>query len=534
MNVVLYARVSTKRQAENETSIPEQIRGMTIRREEKGDNILGIYKDEGASARTDKRPIFQNMILDLTSGKVKAQAVIVFNRSRFFRDVYGAKKYERILARKGIEIIALDVPTEGMDRSVKHFTTTIVDAASQYQSEFNGVVTLGGMLGNARQGYFNGGKPPYGYKTTKIQKESGKLKSKLAIRPVEKELVRRIFSLYLRGFGSARIAAILNQEELPWRYGKKWEKGKILDIIANPIHKGEYIYNRRISRTKKENPEKEWIKVKVEPTVDEETFNFAQKIREKNAPKLTNPAVVSSPTLLTGLLKCGLCGGPMTLETAKSGHYRYYNCRNFLREKSCPGQRVSMDLLDEEVREHVSQKLFSLKRLSLLLQEFAKEMIGHKKSRKTEEMAIRSEIRVKEGELENVYRAIRKGIVKEGNIDEVIEQLKSDIVILQGKLNESQKASKFVLPPHVFSPRFLQGFQLRLNQVFSSEISLAKSYLKLFFEKITLDGRTVTLSARKDILLRALMIKDKTHLSDVPTAGRVWLPEPSIIRTNLK
>jgi len=120
MNVVLYARVSTKRQAENEASILEQIRRMRIYCEEKGHKILDRYKDEGASARTDKRPIFQNMILDITSGRVKAQAVIVFNRSRFFRDVYGAKKYERMLARKGIEIIALDIPTEGMDRPVKH------------------------------------------------------------------------------------------------------------------------------------------------------------------------------------------------------------------------------------------------------------------------------------------------------------------------------------------------------------------------------------------------------------------------------
>ena len=214
----------------------------------------------------------------------------------------------------------------------------------------------------------------------------------------------------------------------------------------------------------------------------------------------------------------------MTLETGKSGQYRYYNCRNFLRKKNCSGQRVPMDLLDKEVLEHITQKLFSVKRLSLLLWEFARDMKGQKKSVETEEMAIHSEIREKQRELQNVYLAIRKGIVKEGNIDEVIEELKDKIAILRGKLNEVQKTSKFVLPPHVFSLEFLQRFQLRLNQALSSEISLAKSYLKLFFEKAKLKGSKVTLIAKKDILLRALAINDQPYSTGVPTAGRVWLP----------
>jgi len=525
MDVVLYARVSTKRQAEKDTSIPEQIRRMTDYCKEKGHTIIGTYKDEGSSARSDRRPVFQNMILDVTSARVKAQAVIIFNRSRYFRNVYGAKKYEeRILARKGIEIISLDIPTEGMDPPVKHFTTTIIDAASQYQSEFNGAVTLGGMLGNARQGYYNGGKPPYGYRRISVLNDKGKPKSKLAICATEKELVDRIFSLYIRGLGSKRIAITLNQESLPARNGKKWEKGKILDIVANPIHKGEYIYNRRTSRTKRENPEKEWVRIKVDPTVNEETFNLAQEIRKKNAPQVTNPAVVSSPMLLTGILKCGLCGGSMSLETGKSGRYRYYNCRNFLRKKSCPGQRVAIDLLDKEVLEHIARKFFNVKRLTLLLQEFSKEMKGDKRSRKAETTAIRSEMRNKERKLENIYRAIEEGIITKGNINQRIEVLQSEIKTLQSKLGEVVKTRKFTLPAYVFSPIFLQRFQSKLTEVFNSDISLAKSYLKLFLAKIKLTGRNVTLVAKKDILLRALITNNQPYLTEVPTAGVEWLP----------
>ena len=524
MNVVIYLRVSTRRQFESGNSIAEQRRAIEIYCRAKGYNIVAIYIEEGRSARSERRSVFQTMTLDLVSGKVKAQAVILHNRARFFRDVYGAKKYERMLERKDIEIISLDVPTEGMPPSTKHFTVNMVDAASQYHSEFTGFLTLAGMLGNARQGYYNGGRPPYGYKSVKAVNDMGRLKSKLVISPSEKEIVLRIFSLYMRGNGGGKIAKQLNHEKLYRRNGKEWEKSNILDIISNPIYKGEYTYNRRVSRTKKPNPESEWVRIEVEATVDEETFNLTQRIRKQNAPQVTNPAVVSSPTLLTGLLKHGHCGSSMTLETGKSGQYRYYNCRKFLRSKSCRGQRVSTEILDKEVLEHITNKLFSPKRLRLLLQEFARDMKKKKNNQNTDETAIRSEIRENERELENVYMAIRQGIVKQGNIDEVIEKLKDEIESLEIRLNKVQREVRFRLPPHVFSPKFLERFQLRLEQILSSDVPLAKSYLKLFLSTIKLKGRNVTLVAKKDILLNALVRNDQPHLAGVPTAGTVWLP----------
>ena len=524
MDVVIYLRVSTRRQFESGNSIPEQKRAIEIYCREKGHNIVEIYEEGGKSARSEKRSAFQAMTLDLVSGKVKAQAVMLHNRARFFRDVYGAKKYERMLEREDIEIISLDIPTEGMPPSAKHFTVNMVDAASQYHSEFTGFLTLAGMLGNARQGYYNGGKPPYGYKSVKTLNDMGRLKSRLVISPSEKEIVLRIFSLYMRGKGGGKIAKQLNHEKLYRRNGKEWEKSNVLDIISNPVYKGEYTYNRRVSKTKKPNPENEWVRIEVEATVDEETFNLAQRIRKQNAPQVTNPAVVSSPTLLTGLLEHGDCGSSMTLETGKFGQYRYYNCRKFLRSKSCGGQRVPTELLDKEVLEHITNKLFSTKRLRLLLQEFARDMKAKKNTQNTEETAIRSEIREKEGELENVYLAIRRGIVKQGNIDEVIEELKGEIAFLQSKLNKVQKEAKFRLPLHVFSPKFLGRFQLRLKQALTSDVPLAKSYLKLFLKRIRLKGSNVTLVARKDILLNALVRNDQYHLAGVPTAGTVWLP----------
>jgi len=71
MDVVLYPRVSTEKQAKKDLSIPEQIREMRAYCRKRGHNIKKIYDGEAASARDDKRPVFQEMIEELVSAASK-------------------------------------------------------------------------------------------------------------------------------------------------------------------------------------------------------------------------------------------------------------------------------------------------------------------------------------------------------------------------------------------------------------------------------------------------------------------------------
>lgn len=152
MKVVLYARVSTEKQAKKDLSIPEQIRRMELFCAQKNHQVVRIYREEGASARDDRRPVFQKMIYQLLSGEVKVDAIVVYARSRFFRDVFGAKYYEHKLGEKGIEVISATLLTESLDAPAEHFIKNVDDAVSQYQSEMTGLFTLGGMIANAGKG----------------------------------------------------------------------------------------------------------------------------------------------------------------------------------------------------------------------------------------------------------------------------------------------------------------------------------------------------------------------------------------------
>src|SRR5690242_8418147 len=84
--VVLYARVSTEKQAERDLSIPDQLAAMERHCEVSGWEIHGTYVDKGASATTDKRREFQRMVDDALGGHLPIDTIFVHSTSRWFRD----------------------------------------------------------------------------------------------------------------------------------------------------------------------------------------------------------------------------------------------------------------------------------------------------------------------------------------------------------------------------------------------------------------------------------------------------------------
>ena len=100
-----------------------------------------------------------------------------------------------------------------------------------------------------------------------------------------------------------------------------------------------------------------------------------------------------------------------------------------------------------------------------------------------------------------------------------------NISLLEEKLTKIRKLRKLPVPSHLLSIPFLQDFQRRVKQAFYQDSRLAKRYLKLFLDKIQVNGEKVTIIARPDILLRAMSLKSGDSFEEVPTAGVEWLPE---------
>ena len=102
------------------------------------------------------------------------------------------------------------------------------------------------MAENARQGYFNGSRPPFGFRVEKIATSAGP-KNKLVIEPAEAELVREVFRQYLAGSGAKSTARHMNQRGLLYRK-HLWTRDLVLRVISDPGVIGTYNWGRLDSR----------------------------------------------------------------------------------------------------------------------------------------------------------------------------------------------------------------------------------------------------------------------------------------------
>ena len=368
----LYLRVSTVRQAEHDVSIPDQRKQGEAYCRSRGLQLVETLVEAGASATNDKRPEFQRMIEAGTSKPAPFDVIVVHSFSRFFRDHFELEFYVRKLAKNGIKLISMT--QEFGDDPMHVMMRQIMALFDEYQSKENAKHVLRALKENARQGFCNGSRPPFGYRTVAAEVRGAKVKKKLEIDPLHADTVRLTFRLALEGDGTSgpmgvkAIASHLNAQRIFTRDGGRWGIGTVHRLLTRPTYIGRHEFNKR-NKSGKLNPVEDVIPVAVPSIIDQATFDTVQARMKARNPKVTPPQVVGGPTLLTGLIHCAKCGGAMTIRTGKSGRYRYYTCSTKARQgpTACSGMTVPMKKLDELVAKHLEDRLLDPARLEEIL-----------------------------------------------------------------------------------------------------------------------------------------------------------------------
>jgi len=207
---------------------------------------------------------------------------------------------------------------------------------AQLTREMIGENVRDGVAKRARSGKYVGGTapPPYGYTYSWDE-------GRLLVEPKEAEGVRQVFEPHARRkWGTTRIARYLNQEGVPSKRGTQWSSRTIALVLRSPLHAG------RLSHKGQEYTGDH------EAILDEALFREAQELVAQRA---TLPLrTQQSQHLLSGIARCGQCGGRMV---AHYVHYRsdrtrksYRACRHvanpYARERACPGMTKSADNLE--------------------------------------------------------------------------------------------------------------------------------------------------------------------------------------------
>ena len=301
--------------------------------------VAGEYSDEGFSGKNIQgRQEFQRMLNDIQDGKDDVSYVLVFKLSRFGRNAADVLNSLQLMQDFGVNLICVE---DGIDSSkdAGKLMISVLSAVAEIERENIRTQTMAGREQKAREGKWNGGFAPYGYKL-----ENGNL----VIAEDEVEVIRVIYDRYIHtNEGVAGVAKYLNRNG----YTKKLRQNNTIpgfsrdfvkNVLYNPVYMGKIAYGRR--RTEKKQGTRNEMHVveqsefpvyegQHEAIISEEDWYLAQEKRKINSfkrEKVNNP---DHAHILSGILKCPCCGKSMYGNIAKA-HSKdkktryYYYCKN--------------------------------------------------------------------------------------------------------------------------------------------------------------------------------------------------------------
>lgn len=280
--------------------------GMLYRRDGSYEFLEGIFADEGISGTSLKnRQAFAKM-MEYAKRK-EFDVILVKSISRFTRSVEDGTKALKDLKEWGVEVIFED----GNLSSIRdEMPINVLMTVAQEESRAKSYAVKMGIRRLQKNGGWNTGEP-YGYEINN---------GFLQVNPTEANAVRKIYRLFLdEGYGVGKIARYLNAKGIPTKKGMKWSQQQIRRILLSPLYNGvqtthtkeSYDINRHLYNLVDED---EWI-VHEKPEliiIDNDTFKAVQAEYENRTETYSqHKSHYSAKHLVSNLLTCGCCGGPM-------------------------------------------------------------------------------------------------------------------------------------------------------------------------------------------------------------------------------
>lgn len=423
--VYTYTRVSTAMQIDG-YSLDAQKARMKAYADFNNCQIVGEYEDAGKSGKSiEGRASFCRMMEDIKSGKDGVAYVLVFKLSRFGRNAADVLSTLQVMQDFGVNLICVE---DGIDSSkdagkdAGKLMISVLSAVAEIERENIRVQTMEGRIQKAREGRWNGGFAPYGYRL---------VDGVLQINEDEAPAIRTIFEQYVNtdtgANGLSKYLETHGFQKLARQNGTSplFSATLIRAILKNPVYCGKIAFGRRklekIHGTRNEYhqvPQENYLLVDGlhEGIVSEELWNAAQVklLAQSKRYEPVNRSKTEQAHLLSALVKCPICGAGMysnkCTKRKKDGtpykSFSYYSCkhRRMQRGQKCDfNKQIQEEVLDNAVVE-VIIKLVSNPKFAAMMQE--------KINSKVDTTAIEQEITAAEKQLRQYY-SIKSKIMEE-------------------------------------------------------------------------------------------------------------------------
>ena len=434
----LYERLSRDDNLEGESySIGNQKKLLTKVAKEKGYTNLVHFLDDGISGVTMDRPGFVEMIQQLEQGR--AAAVFVKDLSRLGRNyIEVGRLTEEFFPEHDIRLVAVsdNIDTAEGENELAPIRNLFNEWYARDISKKRRISNK--IKGNAGEPM---GQPPYGYIKDPDNPKRWIVDDEAA------QVVQRIYSMTLEGYGTEQIAAQLEKDEIltPRAYwlkkgikrpgkGKqqpatKWNSSTVTKILSLQEYCGDILNFKTYSKSYKnkkrlENDCENWVIFKDvhEPIVERSIFEQVQQKRGKIRKRRTNEG---EHNMFSGLLVCADCGSNLHFHFNQGNpEIKYFNCSNYKGNRgSCTSTHyVRVDFLEQVVLGEIRRLT---KFASLYEDEFLKAVIGHS------QQAAETDRKLKEKELKAL-------LARDEELDGLFERIYEDNV--SGKLSDDRFA----------------------------------------------------------------------------------------------
>ena len=438
MTAFLYERLSRDDNLEGESySIGNQKKLLAKVAKEKGYTNLVHFLDDGISGVTMDRPGFVEMIRQLEQGK--AAAVFVKDLSRLGRNyIEVGRLTEEFFPNHDIRLVAVsdNIDTAEGENELAPIRNLFNEWYARDISKKRRISNK--IKGNAGEPM---GQPPYGYIKDPNDPKHWIVDDEAA------QVVRRVYSMTLEGFGTEQIAAQLEKDDVltPRAYwltkgikrpgkGKqqpptKWNSSTITKILSLQEYCGDILNFKTYSKSYKnkkriDNDRENWVVFQDvhEAIIERAVYEQVQQKRGKIRKRRTNNG---EHNMFSGLLVCADCGSNLHFHFNQGNpEIKYFNCSNYKGNRgTCTSTHyVRVDFLEEVVLGEIRRLT---KFASLYEDEFVKAVIGHS------QQAEQTDRKLKEKELKTL-------LVRDEELDGLFERIYEDNV--SGKLSDDRFA----------------------------------------------------------------------------------------------
>ncbi len=421
-----YLRVSSEEQVTN-FSLDNQ-KDYCLREAERQEyEIVSIYREEGVSAKTIKRPQLLSLLEDCRKNKDTISAIFIYKIDRISRETFDYLAIKRRLAEYGIRIISVTEPTE--DNPTGEFLETLLAATAKLDNATKGLRTQDGMRKRLESGWANG-RAPVGY----LNSLSSAPESKPIIAPdpeqfdlVKKswdEMATGIYSLDLMSGYMNKLGIVIKigKRTLPISRGQQTQR-----IFRNKFYCG-YVVNKKFGIDKIGNHQamiSEDLFYKVQAIIDGRSYTAGihQKKQHEDFP-------------LRGQVICGICNQLLTasFSRGRSNKYPYYFCGR--------GKHPSPSIPKNKFEDEFMTFMRELEPKANLVRLFT-AMVKEKWQKRYEHVAEHQ--KALERELEalkelksRIVEKNLKGIYSDEVYQEQTENIENQILVIRSSLSEAK------------------------------------------------------------------------------------------------